>query len=81
MRRVASTVALPFSRSSSIPVETGKARGSKNISWAGIPYLIAALYARLAMANFLSAVRPIPSSSIVPTTIPAPYFLANSNTW
>jgi hypothetical protein len=38
MRRIDSMVALPFSRSSSIPVEIGRAKVSKNISVGAIPY-------------------------------------------
>ena len=81
MRRIDSMVSAAFLRSSAIPVEMGRASVSKKISLAGIPSSsVACLYARAAISNFLSAVRAMPSSSIVPITIPAPYCLARLTT-
>ena len=69
---IAIIVSLAFNLSSSIPVEIGKAKGSKNISWSEILLLLVLFMALSAILNFFSEVLAIPSSSIVPITNPAP---------
>jgi hypothetical protein len=73
IRRMPSMVSSAFRRSSSMPVEIGRASGSKKMSPAGSSSSpVACSKARLAILNFPSAVRAIPSSSMVPITTLAP---------
>jgi hypothetical protein len=79
---IASIVSSALRRSSSIPVEIGRASASKKMSDAGRPNsFVACSYARVAIFTLPSRVRAMPSSSIVPMTTLAPYVFASSITF